>query len=377
VIPTLRSELTPQYLIDLSKLGPEQMSRVNQIVATVSFGDTNSLMAFGADAQRELSKHLDELLSGVRTGDTGQAGDITIELATTLKRLKLQDIKKQLEGHDSLANTVGKLPLIGGWFNALRYLRENSKDITDHLDTIEAQAQKMMTRLRSTHGKLDELVNRTLEHIRSLELYMAGGQILVKRARVEYEQRRAAAAQTKDVVEISQLRDFAEQLNAFESRLVKIHIAHSQSLVSVPEIRASQSAASIEMSNLMDSLLFDLPQLKRTILKIASLAATSDASKANDARRELSRELSAIGNQQLEDVFLKAKSSQGNFDADIALLATSADKLLQTIEMGRRLDEENRGKRETALNDLQDLNQKFTQGLISAGNAFVTKRQDH
>jgi hypothetical protein len=169
------------------------------------------------------------------------------------------------------------------------------------------------------------------------------------------------------------LRDFAEQLNAFETRVVRIHLAHSQSMVSVPEIRASQTAAVIEMNNVMDSILFDLPNLKRAILNVASLAATAKASKATAARHALSRELSSIGSDELQATYLKAKESQGDFAGDIAALATSADKLLQTIEMGRRLDIANADKRAKAITDLSGLNRKFTDGLLQAGDQFVSK----
>ncbi len=76
--PSLRYELKADRQIDLNKFTDEQKARINQIAASVSFSDTNSLMSFGADAQRELSKHLDQLLEGMRTSEAGRAGEITI-----------------------------------------------------------------------------------------------------------------------------------------------------------------------------------------------------------------------------------------------------------------------------------------------------------
>jgi hypothetical protein len=127
------------------------------------------------------------------------------------------------------------------------------------------------------------------------------------------------------------------------------------------------------MNNVMDSILFDLPSLKRAILKIASLAATVKASKATDARRVLSRELTSIGSEDLQSAYLKAKESQGDLSADVAALAMSADKLLETIELGRRLDIANADRRAKAITDLSSLNRKFTDGLLLAGNQFINK----
>ncbi|MFZ6693584.1 toxic anion resistance protein [Undibacterium sp. SXout20W] len=371
--PMLHYELQADRQIDLNKFSDEQKARINQIATSVSFSDTNSLMSFGADAQRELSKHLDQLLEGMRTSEAGRAGEITIALATTLKDLNLPKIKQEVAGQNSLAEQFGKIPFVGEWFSALRALQQNHKKITEHLNAIEQKSQAQLTTLRSTNEKLDRLVHASIEHIKNMELYMAAGQILIKRARLEFEQKRVAVEQSRDVVEIAKLRDFAEQINAFETRIVRMHIAHSQSIVSVPEIRATQTAATIEMNNVMDSILFDLPALKRAIVNVAALAETAKASKATDARRALSRELNGIGSDQLQDAYLRAKNSQGDFAADIAALSQSADKLLQTIALGRRLDIENADKREKSINDLNALNHKFTNGLLESGDQFVQK----
>jgi uncharacterized protein YaaN involved in tellurite resistance len=357
--------------MDLSKLSPAQMERVNQIASSVSFADTNSLMSFGSDAQRELSQHLDQLLAGMRTSEAGRAGEITIALATTIKDLNLSKVKKEVAGEATFSEMFGKLPVIGPWFSALRALHLNRKKISDHLATIEQKAQAQLATLNANNDKLDRMVDSSIDHIHNMELYMAAGQIVIKRARVEFEQKRAEVEKSRDLVEIAKLRDFGEQINAFETRVVRINLAHSQSMVSVPEIRASQTAALIEMNNVMDSILFDLPNLKRAILNVAALAETAKAAKATEARRQLSRELSTIGSDELQSAYLKAKESQGGFEADIAALSQSADKLLQTIELGRRLDITNAGRREKAISDLSSLNHKFTEGLLKSGDQFV------
>lgn len=375
-IPGLSYALEPARNIDLTVLSPEQMQRVEQIASSVSFGDTRSLLTFGADPQRKLSQHLDALLDGIRTSDVGAAGDITIELATTIKSLHLDKMKTEVtEGQDGFIGALGRLPLVGSWISALRYLQLNHKAIKEHLDAIEARANGEMAKLNAMNDKQDRMVQESIDNIRELELYLAAAQVVVKRARADFEQRRQAAALSKDVVEVARLRDFAAQLNAFEARVVKMHIAHGQSMVSVPEIRASQEASRIEASNVMDSILFDLPNLKRAILRVASLDATSKASKANEARHELAKQVSAIATDELEAVYLKAKASQGGAEADVALLAQSADRLLQTIEAGARLDASNREKRAKAIDDLRDVKSKFTQALISSGDQFVSSKQ--
>jgi len=370
-LPALSYALTPEHQLDLTKYQPAQMSRIEQIAAAVSFNDTNTLLSFGSEPQKKLNDYLNQLLEGIRTSDVGAAGDLTIELATTIKAIHLQKMKREVEGQDWVASTFGRLPVVGKWASALRYFQLSHKQITSHLDTIEKRAQQDMTKLGAINSKLDRMVDASIENLKDLELYLAAAQIVIKRARVEFEQRRQQVAQSRDLVEITKLRDFGEQINAFETRAVRMHIAYAESMISIPQIRASQTASRIEIGNIMDTILFDLPHLKRAIVQVASLEQTGRASKANEARRELTRQISAIGADQLQEVYLKAKESQGGSEKDVAMLAQVADKLLQTIELGHKLDVENAKKREQAVSDIDQIKRKFVDGILAAGDQFV------
>lgn len=373
LIPALTFELQPAHMMDLSKLSSDQVTRVNQIVTSVSFVDTNSLLTFASDAQQALTSHLDELLTGVRTSETGRAGEITVALATTLKDLHLPDVQEEIKKTGGKPSGLGSVPIIGGWFSALRALREKSKKITDHLGEIEVKAQASMTGLRAWNDKLDRLVDASIQHIRDLELYMAAGQVVVKRARVEFQERAEIANQSKDMVEITRVRDFGERLNAFEARMVRIHLAYTQSIVTVPEIRATQTANFIELNNLMDSIMFDLPRLKSAILRVSALGKIAAASNETKMRENFRRNLDGIASDQLQATYLAAKESQGDFAADVAALSQSADKLLETIRLGEKLDQQNAQKRTKAIEDLSALRTRFKDGLIEAGNRFVAQ----
>ena len=371
LLPTLSVVLSAAHQLDLTQYAPAQLARVEQISASISFSDTNTLLSFGAEPQRKLNDYVNQLLEGLRTSEVGAAGDLTIELASTIKSIHLQKMKVEANGEDWVASTFGRLPVIGKWASALRYFQLSHKKITSHLDAIEGRAQQDMAKLGAVNSKLDRMVDASIENLKDLELYLAAAQVVIKRARVEFEQRRQAAQQSPDLVEIAKLRDFGEQLNAFETRTVRMHLAYTESMIAIPQIRASQTAARIEMSNIMDTILFDLPHLKRAIVQVAAMDQTSRAAKANDARRELTRQISAIGSEQLQEVYLKAKSSQGGSEQDVALLAQVADKLLQTIELGHKLDLENAQKREKAMSEVAQIQHRFVDGLLSSGDRLT------
>lgn len=362
-LPVLSTLLTDDRRIDIGKFPEAERRRIAEIAATAATLDSATVTAFGAETQRRMNSFLDELLQGLRTDEVGVAGEITIELATSIKAMNLSKMRAEADGRDWVARWFGGVPIVGRQLSALRYFQQTHKQITEHFARIEERAQREMAKLAATNSKLDRLVDTTLANLHELELHLAAGQSALVRARADFARRRDVLLQSKDAIQITQLRDQAEQITAFETRLLRMHIAFTDALVSVPQIRTNQEAARIEIRNIMDTILFDLPRLKSAILRVAALKQITDASKANEARRKLAREIGTIGAEALDEAYTRAKISQGSAAEDVAMLAQTADRLLETIAKGVRIDEENRRKRDDAHRQLGAIKTKLVEGL--------------
>ncbi len=364
LLPTLQDSqvLAPERRVDLAKFSPQQVQRLQQLSQTVSLRDTNTVLGFGAEPQKKLNDFLNQLLEGLQTNELGAAGALTMELATAVKVMNLPKMKREAEGGDWVANSVGRLPVVGKYASAIRHFQLSHRKVLDHFAAIETKAEKEMGTLRGTNSQLDRMVESAIEHIRDLELYLAAGQVALERMHSEYAANCRIALASKDPIQITRLRDAYEQINAFEARLVRMDLAFTRSMKSVPEIRTTQVAARIEICNVMDTVLFDLPELKRVIVQVGAVQRIAQANKANEARRELTRQLTGMGADALQNAYLASKRSQGDVGADVAALAAAADKLLQTVDMGMRIDAENRQKREAATAQLSEIRTKLLSG---------------
>lgn len=358
-IPGLANAMTDSQKINFTKLTEEQRSQVNKIVATVPILDSNAVATFGNEAQRKMNSYLDELLKGIKVCDAGQAGIITMELAKHIKSMNLPKMKAEAEGKDWLVN----LPLIGKQLSAIRYFLASHEQIVKQLDELEQKALREIGKLMASNANLDKLAEATLNNIRELELYLAAGQVILLKSKAEFANKKESLAENKDLIAMAQLRDMAEQINAFEARLLRMHIAFTDALTSIPQIRLNQEAARIEINNINDTIQFDLPRLKSGILRVASLKQILDASKENRARREITRQIGALGADALDEAYTQAKLSQGEGAEDIAILAATADKILETMAKGVKIDEENRVKNAQAEKQLDEIKLKLYNGL--------------
>jgi uncharacterized protein YaaN involved in tellurite resistance len=362
MIPELVNALSENQKVNFTKFSDEQRKRIAQISSTVAVLDSNAVTGFGVEAQRRMNGYLDELLKGIRTCEVGEAGEITMELAKHIKSMNLPKMREEAEGKDWFADTFGSMPLIGKHLSSMRYFIASHEEIIKHLSEIEAKAQREAGKLTASNAKLDQLITYTIGNVKDLELYLAAGQSVLLKARADFSKQKETL-QSDDALAVAQLRDMAEQINAFEARLLRMHVAFTDALISIPQIRLNQEAGRIEIRNIMDTVLFDIPRLKSAIIRVASLKQILNASKETEARREITRQIGQIGTEGLDKAYTQAKLSQGTGAEDVAYLAATADKLLETINKGVQIDAENRQKRAHAEQDLSNIQNKLLTGL--------------
>jgi uncharacterized protein YaaN involved in tellurite resistance len=166
----------------------------------------------------------------------------------------------------------------------------------------------------------------------------------------------------------------AEQINAFETRLLRMNIAIADAMVALPQIRTMQEAARIEIRNIMDAMLFDMPRLKSAVLQVAALNQINKAAASTEARRRVAREIGQIGADALDQAYTNAKLSQGGAADDVAVLETIANRLLDTIAKGTKIGEENRGRREEAQRRIEVVKSRLVEGL-RAGVAQIARSE--
>jgi uncharacterized protein YaaN involved in tellurite resistance len=364
-MPALANALPDSQLIPLDKFDDERRKRIAEITDTVSMADSNSIMTFGAEPQRRLNAFLDDMLKGVRTDEAGAAGELIVELASAIKGINLPGMKEEIAGQAGIVGALAKLPLIGARFSALRHFQETRKEIHEHLDRIEKKASVEMGRLQAENAAADARARETLVNLRDLEVYLAAGQVALVKARNDFAalKSKVETTQPADPILFSTLRDTAEQINAFETRLVRMNIAIANAMVTIPQIRTTQEAARIEIRNIMDAMLFDMPRLKGAVLQVAALNQINKAAASTEARRRLAREIGQIGADALDQAYTNAKTSQGGAADDVQLLESIAGRLLDTISKGAKISEDNRGRRDEAQKRIEALKGKLVEGL--------------
>jgi uncharacterized protein YaaN involved in tellurite resistance len=350
-LPVLALHLAPADMVDPAGFDAARRQQVEVIAASVAITDSNAIATFGAGPQRKLSGFLDQLLADTRADEIGTAGALVTELATDIKALDLPAVRRETAGRPAL---LAALPVIGKYYSAVRRFRALHARIADHLAEIERRADTHLGKLKAGNAGLDRLLDATEANLRELEMWVAGGQQALLRMRAAFAAERDALAGGRDPVRFARLRDMAEQINAFETRLVRMHVAFTRGVLAIPQIRTAQQAGRIEIQNTLDTLL---------IVRVAALNQISRASDATAARRRIGRELQEIGIDALDHAYTAAKRTQGDMGGDIDVLGRMTEKMLATIDRGLQIDRDNRARRAAAVRQLGEVRQRLLEGL--------------
>jgi len=377
-LPALADQFGSERRINLSKFDPPTLGRVNQIAGAIAVLDGRAVNSFGLEPQARANAFLDDLMAGIRTSDVGNAGALVAELATGVKMLDIPGMKREAQGEGG-PGLLASLPIIGkriaDSMSAFRRFQANYTMIAAHFATIEDKGRREMANLSAMDSKLDRLVQQNLDSMRELEIYIAAGQVVLDREKSRFRAHRDAALAGANAIALARVRDHGEQINAFETRLLRLSMAMQDALTNIPETRLTQSAGRIEYTNILDTLMFDLPRLKKAILRVAALKQINDAAKGDEARRALARQTAAAGIEMLDKAYTKAKESQSGALAEIAAMGEIADHIVGIINKGAEIDVKNQASREEAMRQLEGIKTKFITGMTQSTAEAVRTSQ--
>lgn len=354
-------------LINSMEMTPPQIAQAQKIVLSFSLADTAAVLRFAEEPQKKLSAYLDELLAGIKVGQAGVAGDIAKQLAGGIDMMQLDKVKQQIvdgRGGSFVANVLEKIGLVTDY---LKNFYLSKQPILTLIQEIENKASNRIAILQRDTQELDHLVNVTVNQIRDLAAWLLAGEAILVEARKQYLAKREEVLTNQDPVEAAKLRDMSRQLAAFETRVVKAEIAYVKAAsVNIPRIRSVEESMQIEIQNISEQILFQLPDFKSAIVVIAALNDTKHARDERLVMEENQRHLDTVLDEAVNDAARLAKESQGDPLKMVQDLEKTINIIKAGIEEGIKIESEARQRRVEAHTLLVSMKDVVTDALKQA-----------
>jgi uncharacterized protein YaaN involved in tellurite resistance len=345
-------------LIPMSRFDAAERAQIDTLAKGVDFTDAGNIIAQMNAPNQKFADAITRELGNVRLNEAGSGAAIILELSRQIKSANLAKMQRETKGEDWVAATFGRLPIIGPQLSALRYFQLHHKTIVSELERIRNQAQAEITRLRGVHEQLEQQEQATETVLREMMVHIAACQQATQAARATFEKQRAEAlAGDRDPFKIQKLRDFADNIAMMEQRLINAKASFLEKMLSLPDIRARQTASLIEVSNTMDSIQNDIPDLASAIGRFVATYNISKSQQANVLRQKNREALSRANADALDQVYIAAKQSQGGSVGQIEQLSQRVQRLMATLDKGSEIDAMNvksRAESEARLIEIRD-----------------------
>jgi len=348
-----------QAVTALAEAPPAEQTEIRALLAELDLTDSSAIMHFGAKAQQQLTTVSDQMLEGVRSKDTGAAGQTLSEMVGTLRGF-------DVDGLDPNAKPGFFKRLFGAGKPIMRFLQEYEA-VRDHIDRISIDLERHKTRLLTDVTSLDRLYDANLDYFRELEHYIAAGE--AKLAELDQETIPALAAkveQAEDMVQAQNLRDLRSARDDLERRVHDLRLTRQVAMQALPSIRLVQENDKGLINKINSTLVNTVPLWRQQLAQAVTIYRSGRAAETVKAANDLTNDLLKANANNLKTANAEARRQieRGVFDIETVKEANRA--LIETIEESLQIADEGKRARAAAGAELQQMETELRKTLAAA-----------
>ena len=359
----------------LAEKSPEKLKAAQAMLPTLDFSRSQAVLAYGVSSQKGLVDFTDSVLTNIRSGDAGPAGQLMSDLKGKILDLDVRGLPQSAGG--ALSRFAGSLPLVGGWLaakvDAARAFIRRYETLKVQIDSIIKRLEGEKTNQISHLNRFDTIFERNNEYFNQLEVVIAAGELKLAEMEAQFEQQRQtlAAQNGVDAKELQDLKDFGDCIQSLDRRLYNLKLARTSALTSGPTIRVAQQGSKAIVEMIQDSILMMIPEWKKQLVIAISLFDQKRAMAMVNETREMTNNMMLSTAEMLGETQAAVKKAQGEGFVKVETLQKMTDKLIQTIDQGIKMDVENRQKRAEGLQKLAEAEDKLKAALKAASEAAL------
>jgi len=372
---TLSSKRDDLICTRLEQRYPEKLEKARAMVVSLDFSKSQAVLSYGVSDQKGLVDFTDTVLSNVRAGDAGPAGQLMSDLKGKIMDLDVGGLPASAGGKFSAV--ASNIPFVGDWLaaqiDAARAFMRRYETLKVQIDEISDRLDAEKTNQLEHLNRLDTLHERNDEYFDMLEIVIAAGELKLQEMEATFGQRREelAVQASVDARDFQDLKDFGDTIQALDRRIYNLKLARTSAITSGPTIRIAQEGSKAIIEMIQDSILMMIPEWKKQLVIAISLFDQKRAMEMVNDTRNMTNEMMRSTADMLGQSQAVIKQAQGEGFVKVETLQHMTDKLIQTIDDGIRMDMENRKKRADGIRQLAEAEEKLKEALKSAQNSVI------
>lgn len=347
--------------VKVETLTPEEREKVDNIKANINLTDSNLSLEYGIGAQKALSEFSGNILDNVRNKDTGEIGELLVDLMGEIKSVEIEEINGGKKGFFS------NLPIISNIQNRVERSLRQYKTVEGSIDKIEGQLQNARTSLVRDIAVFDNMYEKNIEYFKDLQCYIVAGEEVIDETRkVTIPKLREEAISSGEQMDAQLVKDFEDTLNRFEKKVHDLKLSKTMAIQVAPQIRLIQNNDQLLVDKIQTAILNTIPLWKSQIVIALGL---QNQQKALEMQREVSNttnELLRKNSELLKQNTMGVLEESERGIVDLETLQKVNEDLIQTINDGIKIQKEGREKRAVAEKELLKLEENLKETLLKS-----------
>lgn len=346
-------------LVAFTHLPPERQEQVTALLARLNVEDAQSIIGFGAEAQRELTTVSEQILEGVRNKDTGPAGNALNEMMLKVREIDLGDLRNGTEPNWFQRVILGRISPVARFMQKYEQVRSQVDRIHGELETHRLKMTQDITRL-------DKLYEVTLEYFHDLGNYIIAAEERLRRLDEEEIPRLKAEAENEssgDLLATQRLADLSNARNDLERKLHDLKLTRQVTMQSLPSIRINQDLDKSLVTKIQSVLVNTLPLWKNQLAQAVTLFRTKEASETLHNVNKTTNELLEANAAGLKAANRSVRTVVEEGIFSIESVERANQNLIDAIQESISITDEGRRKRIEAEGRLQQAEQALKDTL--------------
>ncbi|MBQ5732089.1 MAG: toxic anion resistance protein, partial [Selenomonadaceae bacterium] len=340
-------------------LTPAERKQVEEIKSKIDLMNSGYALQFGSGAQKNMADFSDSLLSQVRTKDSGEVGALLTDLSGKINEFNRKE-------SDSF---VKKLPLIGALVSKGETMLASYEKLSTKVDKIQSELEKSKTTMMKDIMLFDALYQKNLEYFKHLELYIrAGEEKLVEMRSTVLPKLRADAAASADPMAGQVVSDFESNVDRFEKKVHDLKISKTIAIQTAPQLRLIQNNDKILVERVQSAIYNAIPLWKNQIVIALGLTRQQNVLKMQQAISDTTNELLKRNAEMLKINSIETAKENNRSIVDIETVKKVNDDLVTTIEETLKIQQEGRQARQSAEQELLQIENRLKETLLANMN---------
>ena len=348
--------------LDLTKFTPEEIAQIQTIKQQINLEDSQAIITYGVGAQREISTFSDNVLSEIRSKDSGYVGEIMTDLVTNIKKV-------DVNGLEIKSGFLSRLPIFSIFFNKVKKFVAGYQKLSVQIEKITDQLDNARMQLLRDITLLDNMFVKNQEYRKNLERYIAAGQLKIQELQTTtLPELRAKAEQTKDSLDAQQYNDFTQFLNRFEKKVYDLNLSRMISIQTNPQIRLIQNGNQVLVEKIQSSILNTIPLWKNQMVIAITLLRQRNSLQLQKEVTETTNELLSKNSELLKQGTIEITKESERGIVEIETLKKVNNDLISTIEETLKIQADGKAKRQQAEVELVKIENELKSKLMSLKN---------